>query len=120
MPLIPADTTYTRCLTTPSSSTNLCDSNEQTNQTPGHRPVSRRLDRCDRVIQKESGDPNGANMCSVSGATGTSRVRHNAHYVPYAQIRFDNIDGVYVRESPASLSIAMEFSRYEPIADAPG
>ena len=24
-----------------------------------------------------------------SGATGTSRVRHNAHYVPYAQIRFD-------------------------------
>ena len=23
------------------------------------------------------------------GATGTSRVRHNAHYVPYAQIRFD-------------------------------
>ena len=57
-----------------------------------HRPLSRRLDRCDRVIQKESGDPNGGNMCSFSGATGTSRtsrVRHNAHYVPYAQIRFD-------------------------------
>ena len=54
-----------------------------------YRPLSRRLDRCDRVIQKESGDPNGGNMCSVSGATGTSRVRHNAHYVPYAQIRFD-------------------------------
>ena len=28
-------------------------------------------------------------MCSFSGATGTSRVRHNADYVPYAQIRFD-------------------------------
>ena len=28
-------------------------------------------------------------MCSFSGATGTSRVRHNARYVPYAQIRFD-------------------------------
>ena len=36
MPLIPADTTYTICLTMPSPSTNLCDSNEQTNQTPGH------------------------------------------------------------------------------------
>ena len=54
-----------------------------------HRPLSRRLDRCDRVIQKESGDPNGGNMCSFSGATGTSLVRHNARYVPYAQIRFD-------------------------------
>ena len=54
-----------------------------------YRPLSRRLDRCDRVIQKESGDPNGGNMCSFSGATGTPRVRHNAHYVPYAQIRFD-------------------------------
>ena len=54
-----------------------------------HRPLSRRLDRCDRVIQKESGDPNGGNMCSFSWATGTSRVRHNADYVPCAQIRFD-------------------------------
>ena len=54
-----------------------------------YRPLSRRLDRCDRVIQKESGDPNGGNMCSFSGATGTSRVRHNARYVPYAQIGFD-------------------------------
>ena len=54
-----------------------------------HRPLSRRLDRCDRVIQKESGDPNGGNMCSFSLATGTSRVRHNADYVPCAQNRFD-------------------------------
>ena len=54
-----------------------------------YRPLSRRLDRCDRVIQKESGDPNGGNMCSFSWATGTSRVRHNADYVPCAQIRFD-------------------------------
>ena len=54
-----------------------------------YRPLSRRLDRCDRVIQKESGNPNCGNMYSFSGATGTSRVRHNAHYVPYAQIRFD-------------------------------
>ena len=54
-----------------------------------YRPLSRRLDRCDRVIQKESGDPNGGNMCSFSWATCTSRVRHNADYVPCAQIRFD-------------------------------
>ena len=38
-----------------------------------HRPLSRRLDRCDRVIQDEVGDPNGGNMCSCSGATCTSR-----------------------------------------------
>ena len=56
---------------------------------PSNRPLSRRLDRCDRVIHNESGDPNGGNMCSFSGATCTSRVRHNADYVPYAQIRFD-------------------------------
>ena len=54
-----------------------------------HRPLSRRLDRCDRVIHNESGDPNGGSMCSFSGATCTSRVRHNADYVPYAKIRFD-------------------------------
>ena len=54
-----------------------------------NRPLSRRLDRCDRVIHNETGDPNGGNMCSFSGATCTSRVRHNADYVPYAKIRFD-------------------------------
>ena len=54
-----------------------------------YRPLSRRLDRCDRIIHNESGDPNGGNMCSFSGATCTSRVRHNADYVPYAKIRFD-------------------------------
>ena len=38
-----------------------------------YRPLSRRLDRCDRVIHNESGDPNGGNMRSFSGATCTSR-----------------------------------------------
>ena len=54
-------------------------------------------------------DPNIGNVCSFSGATYTctSHVRHNANYIPYAQIRFD----LYVRESLASLSIAMAFSR---------
>ena len=32
-------------------------------------------------------------MCSFSGATCTSRVRHNADYVPYAKIRFDLYTG---------------------------
>ena len=54
-----------------------------------HMPLSRRLYRCDRIIHNESGDPNGGNMCSFSGATCTSRVRHNEDYVPYAKIRFD-------------------------------
>ena len=27
-----------------------------------HRPLSQRLDRCDRVIQDESGDSNGGNV----------------------------------------------------------
>ena len=27
-----------------------------------HRPLSRRLDRCDRIIQDESGDSNGGNV----------------------------------------------------------
>ena len=32
-----------------------------------HRPLSRRLDRCDRVIHNESSDPNGGNMCRFQG-----------------------------------------------------
>ena len=59
------------------------------NRAKVYRPLSRRLDRCDRVVHNESGDPNGGNMYSFSGATCTSRVRHNADYVPYAKIRFD-------------------------------
>ena len=69
-----------------------------------HRPLSRRLDRCDRVIHNESGDPNGGNMCSFSGATYTSRVRHNADYVPYAKIRFD------LRQRVASLTLNCDFA----------
>ena len=38
-------------------------------------------------------------MCSFSGATCTSRVRHNADYVPYAKIRFD------LRQRVASLTL---------------
>ena len=32
----------------------------------GHRPLSRRLDRCDRVIQNESRDPFGGNVYYVT------------------------------------------------------
>ena len=31
-----------------------------------HRPLSRRLDRCDRMIQNESSDSNGVNACLFS------------------------------------------------------
>ena len=33
---------------------------------PDHRPLSRRLDRCDRVIQDKSGDSNGGNVYYVT------------------------------------------------------
>ena len=33
---------------------------------PDHRPLSRRLDRCDRVIRDESGDSNGGNVYYVT------------------------------------------------------
>ena len=68
-----------------------------------NRPLSRRLDRCDRMIQNESRTQTAAIcVCFLR-----RRVRHNANYVPYVQIRFD----LYIRESLASLSIAMAFSR---------
>ena len=66
-------------------------------------PVSRRLDRCDRVIQNESRDPTGGKCVCFQ----RRRARRNANYVPHAQICFD----LYVSESLASLSIAMAFSR---------
>ena len=40
-------------------------------------------------------------MCFFSGATCTSRVSHNANYVPYAQIRFD----LGLRQRVASLTL---------------
>ena len=51
-------------------------------------------------------------MCSFSWSTGTSQCRLRS-------LRANplwSIDGVYVRESPASPSIAMAYSRYEPMA----
>ena len=44
-----------------------------------HRPLSRHLDRCVRMIQKESRDRNGGNLYYV--------LCHNANYIPYAQIQ---------------------------------
>ena len=69
-----------------------------------YRPLSQRVDRCDRLIQNESIETQTAVMCVCFQQR---RARHNANYVPYAQIRFD----LYVRELLASLSIAMAFSR---------
>ena len=44
-------------------------------------------------------------MCSFSGATCPSRVRHNADYVPYAKIRFDLWTGWGLRQRVASLTL---------------
>ena len=52
---------------------------EQLHDTVEVGTLLRHLDRCDRLIQNESSDPHGGNMCSFSGATCMSRVRHNAN-----------------------------------------
>ena len=61
-----------------------------------HRPLSRRLDRCDRVIQNESRDPFGGNVQLVQNSaarliTGTRRREHITpvlfalHWLPIRQ-----------------------------------
>ena len=46
----------------------------------GYRPLSRRLDRYDHMIQKESSDPNGGNVCLFSAATCMSQCKlHSLH-----------------------------------------
>ena len=82
-----------------------------------YRPLSRRLDRCDRVIHNESGDPNGGNMCSFSGATCTSRdVTMQITFLTRKSALIYRRD---LRQRVASLSIAMAFWRYEPIGNCP-
>ena len=44
----------------------VCNALWQTVQLGVHRPLSRRLDRCDRVIQNESRDPFGGNVYYVT------------------------------------------------------
>ena len=58
---------------------------------PGYRPLSRRLDRCDRVIQNESSDSNGgSNMtCLFSAATCTLSHTTCHLYVDVALFYYD-------------------------------
>ena len=51
---------------------------------PGYRLLSRRLDRYDRVIQTESSDTNGGNMCLFSAATCTLSHTTSQLYVDVA------------------------------------
>ena len=44
----------------------LCDIVGMSDRLADHRPLSRRLDRCDRVIQNESRDPFGGNVYYVT------------------------------------------------------
>ena len=73
-----------------------------------HRPLSRRLDRCDRVIQNESRDPFGGNVYYVTmQITFLTRKFRNGE-------RNLHCDVVHITTkwvSIASPSIAMAFSR---------
>ena len=51
------------------------DTVEEENESKASRPLSRHLDRCDRMIQNESRDPNGGNVCLFSAATCTSQCK---------------------------------------------
>ena len=70
-------------------------------------PLSRHLDRCDRMIQDESGDPNGGNVRLFSAATCTSQCKlgslHTNARLSALIYRF--------RESLTSFWIAMPFPK---------
>ena len=68
---------------------------------------SRRLDRCDRMMQNESRVPNGGNVCLFSAATCTAQCRLRSLR---ANARLSALFYTF-RESLAALSIAMAFSR---------
>ena len=71
------------------------------------RPLSRRLDRCDRVIQDESGDSNGV-MCDNSQCELRS-LRVNLGMLNVIRIVTHYI--LPPLESPDTFWIAMAFSR---------
>ena len=73
-----------------------------------NRPLSRRLDRCDRVIQDESGDSNGGNVCLTSQCELRS-LRVNSGMLNV--IRIVTYYTLPPLESPDSFWIAMAFSR---------
>ena len=62
-----------------------------------YRPLSRRLDRCDRVIHNESGDPNGGNMWVIFSTwqqlrkTWHCRIPRCLYLMPYECRWFENI-----------------------------
>ena len=51
------------------------DAVEEENESKASRILSRHLDRCDRMIQNESGDPNDGNVYLFSAATCTSQCK---------------------------------------------
>ena len=72
-----------------------------------YRPLSRRLDRCDRVIQNQSRHPNGGNVRLFSAVTSMSQCKLRSLC---AMICLSALFYTF-RESLGSLSIAMAFSR---------
>ena len=72
-----------------------------------YRPLSRRLDRCDRVIQNESRDPFGGNVYYVTmQSTFLTRKFRNGERNLHCDVYTLPPNGYL-----ASLSIAMAFSR---------
>ena len=71
----------------------------------GYRPLSRRLDHCDRIIQNESRDSNIGNMYLFSAVTCTSHCKLRSLC---ANARLSTLLYTF-REALASLSIAMAF-----------
>ena len=74
-------------------------------ETDSYRPLSRRLDRCDRVIQDETGDSNGGNtsQCDLRSLRVNSGMLNVIRIVTYYALP--------PLESPDSFWIAMAFSR---------
>ena len=87
-----------------------------------NRPLSRRLDRCDRMIQNGSRDPgNGGNVCLFSAVTCMSQCKLRSLHANArlsesnlhcdVQVVTENKHTLPACGSLASLSIAMAFSR---------
>ena len=73
-------------------------------------PLSRRLDRCDRVIQDESGDSTPGVMCNTSQCELRS-LRVNSGMLNVIRIVTYMYYTLSPLESPDSFWIAMAFSR---------
>ena len=66
-------------------------------------PLSRRPDRCDRVIQNEFNDPNGSNVCLFLAATYTSQCKFRSMRANLSALIYTTAIGL--RQRVASLAL---------------